>query len=79
VSGWQRVQNATGVVNGNSTTEVAIPCPSRKRVLGGGAYAPGLTLVSSYPGTDTSWNIGVRNTNPSAGGFFYYAICGVVQ
>jgi hypothetical protein len=79
VSGWQRVENATGVVNGNSFTEVAIPCPSGKRVLGGGAFAPGLTLVSSYPATDTSWRIGVRNTDPSAAGFFYYAICGVVQ
>jgi hypothetical protein len=47
--------------------------------LGGGAYAPGLTLASSYPGSDTSWNIGVRNTNASAAGFFYYAICGVVE
>jgi hypothetical protein len=70
VSGWQRVQNATGVVNGNSSTDVAISCPPGKRVLGGGACAPGLTLVSSYPGSDTSWSIGVRNTNASAAGFF---------
>ena len=79
VSGWQRVENASGVVNGNSFTDVTISCPAGKRVLGGGAYAPGLTLASSYPGSDTSWNIGVRNNGPSAAGFFYYAICGVVQ
>ncbi len=79
VSGWERVQDTTGVVNGNRSTEVTIPCPSGKRVLGGGAYAPGLTLMSSYPGNDTSWTIEVRNTTASAAGFYYYAICGVVQ
>jgi hypothetical protein len=79
VSGWERVHNATGVVNGNSSVDVEISCPAGKRVLGGGAYAPGLTLVSSFPGSDTSWIIGVRNATAGAAGFHYYVICGVVQ
>ena len=79
VSGWQRVHNATGVVNANSSTEVEIFCPAGKKVFGGGAYAPGLTLVSSFPGSDTSWIIGVRNATASGSQFHYYVICGVVQ
>jgi hypothetical protein len=79
VSGWQRVHNATGVVNGNSSTDVEISCPPGKRVFGGGAYAPGLTLVSSFPGSDTSWIIGVRNATAGGAQFHYYVICGVVQ
>jgi hypothetical protein len=79
VSGWQRVENSNGVVNGNSWTDVSISCPAGKRVFGGGAYAPGLTLVSSFPASDTSWSVGVHNDNPSAAGFVYYAICGVAQ
>ncbi len=78
MSGWQRVYDS-GVVNGNSSIGVSISCPAGKRVLGGGAAAPGLTLVSSFPGIDTSWYVEVRNTNPIAAGFYYYAICGVVQ
>jgi hypothetical protein len=79
VSGWERVHNATGVVNANSSIDVEIFCPTGKRVFGGGAYAPGLTLVSSFPGSDTSWIVGVRNTTASASQFHYYVICGVVQ
>jgi hypothetical protein len=79
VSGWQRVGNPLGAVNANSSTVVTISCPAGKRVLSGGAYAAGLTLVSSYPDSDTSWTIEVRNTSPSAIGFSYHAICGVVQ
>jgi hypothetical protein len=79
VSGWQRVHNATGVVNANSSTEVEISCPAGKKVFGGGAYAPGLTLVSSFPGSDTSWIIGVRNATAGGAQFQYYVICGVVQ
>jgi hypothetical protein len=79
VSGWQRVHNATGVVNGNSSTEVEISCPAGKKVFGGGAYAPGLTLVSSFPASDTSWIVGVRNATAGGSQFHYYVICGAVQ
>jgi hypothetical protein len=78
VSGWQRVYDSR-VVNGNSSIDGSISCPAGKRVLGGGAYAPGLTLVSSFPAADTIWNVEVRNTNAGAAAFYYYAICGVVQ
>jgi hypothetical protein len=79
VSGWQRVHNATGVVNANSSIDVEISCPAGKKVFGGGAYAPGLTLMSSFPGSDTSWIVGVRNTTADGAQFQYYVICGVVQ
>jgi hypothetical protein len=79
VSGWERVHNATGVVDANSSTDVEISCPSGKRVFGGGAYAPGLTLVSSFPASDTSWIVGVRNATAGGAQFHYYVICGVVQ
>jgi hypothetical protein len=79
VSGWQRIDNATGVVNANSSTDVEISCPAGKKVFGGGAYAPGLTLVSSFPSSDTSWIIGVRNATAGGAQFHYYVICGVVH
>jgi hypothetical protein len=78
VSGWQRVY-ATDVVNGNSSIDGTISCPPGKRVLGGGAYATGLTLVSSFPAADDTWYVEVRNTNPVAFAFSAFAICGVVQ
>ena len=79
VSGWQRVYDSR-VVNGNSSIDGSIACPAGKRVLGGGAYAPGLTLAASFPGSGgTSWIVQVRNPAGNANGFYYYAICGVVQ
>jgi hypothetical protein len=79
VSGWERVHNATGVVNANSSTDVELSCPPGKKVFGGGAYAPGLTLVSSFPASDTSWIVGVRNATAGGAQFQYYVICGVVK
>jgi hypothetical protein len=78
VSGWQRL-GTLGAVNANSSTIVTSSCPAGKRVLSGGANAPGLLIMRSQPDSDTSWTIGVRNDDRVAKQLSTYAICAVVQ
>jgi hypothetical protein len=79
VSGWQRIESPATLAPAASFTETSTTCPVGKRVLSGGANAPGLLIMRSYPDSDTSWRIGVRNDDSFTRQFSTYAICGVVQ
>jgi hypothetical protein len=79
VSGWQRIEGPVTLVSPGSYIEASTTCPVGKRVLSGGANAPGLLIMRSQPVSDTSWTIGVRNDDRVAKQLSTYAICAVVQ
>jgi hypothetical protein len=79
VSGWQRIEGPVTLLSPGSYIEASATCPVGKRILSGGANAPGLLIMRSQPGGDTSWTIGVRNDDRVAKQLSTYAICGVVQ
>jgi hypothetical protein len=79
VSGWQRIEGPVSLVSPGSYIEASTTCPVGKRVLSGGADAPGLLIMRSQPDSDTSWTIGVRNDDRVAKQLSTYAICAVVQ
>jgi hypothetical protein len=79
VSGWQRIQN-TVVVPAYEVTTESTPCPVGKKVLGGAVENPSsLTLMNSYPNSDTSWSVKVYNEGPFNRNVTVHVICGVVQ
>lgn len=58
-----------------------VSCPAGKKVLGGGFVAPsnGTVLVQqSYPSSDDSWTIVVKNTGNARTNFEAWAICATV-
>jgi hypothetical protein len=79
VSGWQRIESPATPAPAFYYTEASATCPVGKRVLSGGANAPGLLIMRSHADSDTSWRIGVRNDDNFTRQFSTYAICGVVQ
>lgn len=75
VSGIERVVGTIPApslgINGNGSLTGAVACPAGKRVLSGGFEAThfgsgNLVSSSSYPDTDASWRVTVRNTSVSA-------------
>jgi hypothetical protein len=90
VSGYQIVTatNSAALASGK-LLNVKVPCPVGTKVFGGGVgqtppagFALSLTLVSSYPDTNTSWYAEFRNnqgfTLPTIS-ISVYAVCAIAN
>jgi hypothetical protein len=78
VSGYQIVKSSTNATQGR-VTFWGVGCPTGKHVLGGGVEPLGSSsdsaVMSSFPGSDSSWSGGYYNAEPVARVITVYAIC----
>ncbi len=86
ISGYQRIGAASSPVTlgPNGGGSIGVQCPVGKKVLGGGGLETFeiVTLVRSYPPTETSWTVEYRNlTNTTVDNTILqaFAICATVN
>jgi hypothetical protein len=84
LSGREVVSTQTSLDSSNSR-QLAVACPSGKKVIGGGYRVTGpadqaVTVTDSYPNGDTQWAAAAIENNSTVGNWrlIAYAICAVV-
>jgi len=83
VSGWEKVSKNSDIFAG-SLGSTFVACTAGKKLLGGGAIVTSsanadTNLLSSGPGSDTSWNAAFHNGSGSTMSVAVYAICANVS
>jgi hypothetical protein len=67
VSGWERITASDGNVNAGQQKDIDVTCTGTKKVLGGGySNTSALTVLQSFPVSDNTWRVTVRNGTGSA-------------
>jgi hypothetical protein len=72
------VSGTTVVLGPNGFASAVITCPANTEIFGGGESnsAPGvLVLTDSWPNSNTSWLVYVKNNSTSTYTFTPYAVC----
>ena len=84
LSGVERL-DVTSVTNSGASKSMAIPCPSGKRLLGGGArlnpQLAQLALQSSYPDNDNVYRVTAREITATAANWSVtvFAVCALAS
>jgi hypothetical protein len=80
ISGVERVFGPWANIAVGAVVSVTATCPAGKKVLSGGPDTngqPHLTIIHSYPGTETGWGVAARNVG-SDGTVRAWALCAYV-